>query len=430
MLLGGGAKWAAGNGSQALFVNWKDNWLAHSQTDGTDWHWGPWVESNMDDWRYTISSVLFQYDFDVEFAADIPDNLDGYDLVVLSAYYAIEPKHNQLMRDYISEGGGVVLLTGAPCLFPVYDKDLWTTTDLTSIQDWFGASRYVNTRGDAVVTINNPFGTSMVNGTTLIEDVGPSAAAIMQINEAAQVVAKWESGEICAFTFEFGQGRVYYQAAYDILYADVYQAEVDVNPNTLNLKSNGRWITAHIELPEECDVQDIDLSTLMLNDTIPVDSEAPTNIGYFDDILVLMVKFDREEVSAFILNAIDSSEKSIWVTLKITGALNDGVSFEGVDTIRVLDPQWHVHMAWAYNAKRPTPQYNPIFDLDDDGDLDIFDIVAACVHYGESCARERYRRNLYFSQKQLSARYSNRLLQLFEPIHYRFIRLLERFRIR
>jgi len=29
VLLGAGAKWAAGDGSSALFVNWKDKWLTH-----------------------------------------------------------------------------------------------------------------------------------------------------------------------------------------------------------------------------------------------------------------------------------------------------------------------------------------------------------------------------------------------------------------
>ena len=40
VLLCSGAKWAAGNGSRALFVDWYDNWLAHHLTDGANWGHG------------------------------------------------------------------------------------------------------------------------------------------------------------------------------------------------------------------------------------------------------------------------------------------------------------------------------------------------------------------------------------------------------
>lgn len=39
-LLAGASKWAAGNGTMALYVDWKDNWLAHHSADGVNW--GPW----------------------------------------------------------------------------------------------------------------------------------------------------------------------------------------------------------------------------------------------------------------------------------------------------------------------------------------------------------------------------------------------------
>jgi len=128
VLLGGGAKWAAGNGSSALFVNWKDNWVAHHLTDGVTW--GPWPsESTMDTWRFSISYTLEQSGFKVDFAGDIPESLSDYDLVVIFAYWAIEPQHEPLIRDYIFNGGSVVILAGAPCHFTVYCKD-WGSTNL------------------------------------------------------------------------------------------------------------------------------------------------------------------------------------------------------------------------------------------------------------------------------------------------------------
>lgn len=44
-------------------------------------------------------------------------------------------------------------------------------------------------------------------------------------------------------------------------------AAIDIDPNTLNWISKGRWITCYIELPEGYDVGDIDVSTITLDDT-------------------------------------------------------------------------------------------------------------------------------------------------------------------
>jgi len=115
---------------------------------------------------------------------------------------------------------------------------------------------------------------------------------------------------------------------------------VDVNPNTLNLKSKGRWITTHIELPESYNVSNIDRSTILLNDTIPVDSfwlDKPLEsvIGDYgnDGITDLRVKFDRQALIEYLkTKGITDAE----VTLVITGEAN-GKSFEVADTIKVID---------------------------------------------------------------------------------------------
>jgi len=116
-------------------------------------------------------------------------------------------------------------------------------------------------------------------------------------------------------------------------------ATVDVDPDTLNLKNNGQWITAYIELPEEYSPTEIDVSSILLNESISVDPEAPTAIGDHDgdSIPDLMVKFERAAVIA-LLGTHDYGEdtgKSVEVALVITGEAA-GTPFEGVDTIRVL----------------------------------------------------------------------------------------------
>ncbi|MGD8506911.1 MAG: hypothetical protein PVF15_09665, partial [Candidatus Bathyarchaeota archaeon] len=121
-------------------------------------------------------------------------------------------------------------------------------------------------------------------------------------------------------------------------------ADVDLKPDTLNLKSMGKWITCYIEVPEDLDVGNIDVSTVMLNETVPVSlldvpapEPVPTEIGDCDSdgILDLMVKFDRAMVSELILSE-DITHGN--VTLTITGWLFDRTQFEGTDTIRVLHP--------------------------------------------------------------------------------------------
>ena len=119
---------------------------------------------------------------------------------------------------------------------------------------------------------------------------------------------------------------------------------MNIDPNALNLKSKGKWITAYIELPEDYDVNDIDISSILLNDTIPVDPSAPTSIGDYDSDAIpdLMVKFNRTEVISYILSNIDIielvQERFMTVTLTIAGYLNDGTPFQGSDTIKIILP--------------------------------------------------------------------------------------------
>lgn len=117
------------------------------------------------------------------------------------------------------------------------------------------------------------------------------------------------------------------------------KATIDINPDTLNLNSSGKWITAYIELPEGYDVEDINASTVQLNGVQAVADpkyDFVTNqSGYIidndeDGILERMVKFVRSAVAA-LLSPGDEVE------LTVNGSLNDGTSFEGTDTIRVIE---------------------------------------------------------------------------------------------
>lgn len=110
----------------------------------------------------------------------------------------------------------------------------------------------------------------------------------------------------------------------------VIPAIIDFNPDTLNQKSKGNWVTVYIEFPEEYDVNDIDVSTVKLNDVISAET-FPTCVCDEDNDgdLELMVKFDRATV-------IDLLENGEMVYITITGSLDDETPFVGTDVIRVI----------------------------------------------------------------------------------------------
>lgn len=106
-------------------------------------------------------------------------------------------------------------------------------------------------------------------------------------------------------------------------------ASVDIDPDTLNLKSKGKWITCYIELPAGSDVGEIDVSTILLNGQVPVEPH-PTEVGDYDGdgIADLMVKFELSATQ-------DIVEVADAVQIPVAGKLNDGTEFEGCDLIRV-----------------------------------------------------------------------------------------------
>jgi parallel beta-helix repeat protein len=173
----------------------------------------------------------------------------------------------------------------------------------------------------------------------------------------------------------------------------IINASTSMEPAILNLKLKSKWITAYIELPQGYDVSDIDVSSIMLNDTVPAEPK-PTAIGDHDNDGVpdLMVKFDRNAVSELILS------KGIMygnVTLTVTGKLNNGTQFEGSDTIRVrmpgdvnmdgtVDGSDLVLAARAFGSYPGHPRWNPIADENEDGVIDGADLILITRNFGKA----------------------------------------------
>lgn len=112
----------------------------------------------------------------------------------------------------------------------------------------------------------------------------------------------------------------------------IIPAFVDFNPDTLNLKSTGKYVTTYIELPKGYNINDIILESIKLNNQIQSEIK-PAKIGDYDNngISDLVIKFDRSAVQ----NILSVEEK---VKITVAGKLVDDKPFEGVDFIKVIFP--------------------------------------------------------------------------------------------
>jgi hypothetical protein len=143
-------------------------------------------------------------------------------------------------------------------------------------------------------------------------------------------------GHVALNRFAVGENN-WAGGGYGVIYVDdvlIYEpvppaieAVVDIVPDTLNLRSRGQVVTCYIELPEDYSVADIDVSSLLLEETVSANPR-PVAIGDYDydGVPDLMVKFDRGALAALL--APGDQE----VTL--SGYLEDGTPLVGSDIVR------------------------------------------------------------------------------------------------
>jgi hypothetical protein len=112
------------------------------------------------------------------------------------------------------------------------------------------------------------------------------------------------------------------------------KATVEINPNKINCKSNGKWITAYIGLPSSYNVEQIDITSILLITEvgeIATSDEFPHGIVDIDDDNHpgLMVKFDRTAL-------IQILEPMQFCEITLLGELLDNKKFEWGGVIEVL----------------------------------------------------------------------------------------------
>ena len=118
-------------------------------------------------------------------------------------------------------------------------------------------------------------------------------------------------------------------------------ALIDIDPDTLNKKSHGRWVTVYITLPDGYDVGAIDTSSVAISSLVgescvpeysqQADLSFVPQVGDRDEdgIADLTIKFDRQVLLPNL--CLDD------VAVTIEGELTTGEHFSGSDTIRIID---------------------------------------------------------------------------------------------
>jgi hypothetical protein len=103
----------------------------------------------------------------------------------------------------------------------------------------------------------------------------------------------------------------------------------DLMPNALNLTSPCLWVTGFLEPTLPYAAGSIDIVSIRLNGSVPVDPTAPTALGDHDGngIPDLMVKFNRAAVELTVSDGDD-------VPVTVTGTVN-AHSFSGANRVRV-----------------------------------------------------------------------------------------------
>ncbi len=125
----------------------------------------------------------------------------------------------------------------------------------------------------------------------------------------------------------------------------VYATAVSMDPNTLNMGSNGKYVTGSVELPPEYDPSLVDPSTVTLNGAVVADANK-SSIGDFNNNGVpdWSFKFLRADVEA----ALDAGDS---VAVTISGEIDDVACFVGTAVIRVIRPHLTVPNGGEYFAQ-------------------------------------------------------------------------------
>ncbi len=245
-----------------------------------------------------------------------------------SAFFEFDNNHNGVWPEEGDDGFGMNVGTFTPPTFSdlfrttqppcpsgfcgLLDTDFGGTTD--------GASAATNDDEFTYIEISHP-----LNSNDDLHDFSLNSGDVVGFHHSLRMFSldlPCNSGPDCYADTEFPPLPFFG----DIVIAEQpsVKATIRIKPETLNLGRKGVF-TAFVTLPEEYDIEDININTVECNGASAIWARSFYHL--------LIVKFRTTE-----LVGIEPSDD---VVLTVMGNLYDGTIFSGADTVRVIDPRRH-----------------------------------------------------------------------------------------
>ena len=154
-----------------------------------------------------VISLLEDENYALTESSSLPSDLGEFNVVVIKGNHDLGSSLDGL-RSYVEGGGGLVYLSFAT-----------ETLDLPSNHDWIGAQSYgITAPGEnATVSVEDPLGSGLPLGAELSKhsSTEPGSLSVGDLESGAQVLAAYTAGGVFAYSYEYGEGRVYFQADTD-----------------------------------------------------------------------------------------------------------------------------------------------------------------------------------------------------------------------
>jgi hypothetical protein len=179
-----------------------------------------------------------------------------------------------------------------------------------------------------------------------LDDYTATALADSTLPDVAPVLTAWQSisgltiqGCVPDFTGMCGFDNLFFiraQVTDATLVTEGVTVSVDMKPDTLNRNSNGKYVTAYMELRGEYARKDIAFDSIRLSAingeklAVPLYASGYAAFGVYDTDTIhdLMVRFDLPTL----VHLLPTGN----VQLTVSGQFADGTPFEGNDIIRVI----------------------------------------------------------------------------------------------
>ena len=149
------------------------------------------------------------------------------------------------------------------------------------------------------------------------------------------------------------------------------EVRMKFTPQSLNPGSQGKWVKAHLVLPEEFVVEDVDTNVPMELEPFSIESQYFNIFVNSDGLVEIEAGFDRGKFCAC---GVDE----VVVTTTVTGVFTNGRSFCGTNTIKVLDKtleQLAILASYWLEAGCAQPDWCRGLDADQGGTVNFGDFA-------------------------------------------------------